>query len=546
MLTRYIFNPFFSHHSFFMKTTYLRPNPDGPFVPRFEWQKKDWQIAFDPGMLQLVLPCRIRMLMVTDGSGSFDGAGFGLENFLKAFQEPAPYVRFQITKAHRRNPGSGEDLQNFRFNTHDLTQYDVIWLFGVERQQGLALSDQELKAIAQYMNAGGGVFATGDHEDLGVDMCGEVPRVRSMRRWYFNTAGPFGEPSAPPAFGSNHSTLTDDPTTGAIENDQSDKVPQVIYPSYRFGRTFSHWYRYPHPVLCGPDGIIKHLPDHMHEGLCELPYETGRSMTFDGYTIQEYPNGTSGAQVLPEVIARAKNFLNNDYFGVISAYDGHRTENEGRVLCDATWHHFFNINLIGFEDAVQRVNDGVALPGDETAVQKYSEIQQYYRNIAYWLTRRNDQKCMRNKGIHLSLANYDLAMNLHKKASSRDWSYYLFIGKLAKDALNHYASQCQIRAWFLELVPLELRPVFHDFMPTIEKVKPELELLDVDMLENILIGAAWHEMYQAISSIEKFSDKQMEQVLEQGSKMMAETFKNYAEYHKQSCETLSEIAYNLK
>jgi hypothetical protein len=30
---------------------------------------------------------------------------------------------------------------------------------------------------------GGGLFATGDHEDLGAGMCARIPRVRSMRYW---------------------------------------------------------------------------------------------------------------------------------------------------------------------------------------------------------------------------------------------------------------------------------------------------------------------------------------------------------------------------
>ena len=46
------------------------------------------------------------------------------------------------------------------------------------------------------------VFATGDHEDLGVKMNGRVPRVRAMRKWYFPGPGPNGEPGAPPGIGT--------------------------------------------------------------------------------------------------------------------------------------------------------------------------------------------------------------------------------------------------------------------------------------------------------------------------------------------------------
>ena len=63
--------------------------------------------------------------------------------------------------------------------------------------------------------------------------------------------------------------------------------------------------------------------------------------------------GTS-ERVKPEVIATSHNsqgivqkgVVNTRPFGAIGSYDGHRA-NVGRVLVDATWHHFFNVNLIG-------------------------------------------------------------------------------------------------------------------------------------------------------------------------------------------------------
>jgi hypothetical protein len=33
------------------------------------------------------------------------------------------------------------------------------------------------------MDAGGGVFVTGDHEDLGAALSSKIPRVSKMRRW---------------------------------------------------------------------------------------------------------------------------------------------------------------------------------------------------------------------------------------------------------------------------------------------------------------------------------------------------------------------------
>ena len=39
------------------------------------------------------------------------------------------------------------------------------------------ISDDELLAIARFMEAGGGVYATGDHDSVGSDMAGRIPRA---------------------------------------------------------------------------------------------------------------------------------------------------------------------------------------------------------------------------------------------------------------------------------------------------------------------------------------------------------------------------------
>ncbi|NJP09642.1 MAG: hypothetical protein HC866_09275 [Leptolyngbyaceae cyanobacterium RU_5_1] len=45
--------------------------------------------------------------------------------------------------------------------------YDQIWLFGFNTT---ALSGPEQTAIANFMQSGGGVFATGDHSSIGAGM----------------------------------------------------------------------------------------------------------------------------------------------------------------------------------------------------------------------------------------------------------------------------------------------------------------------------------------------------------------------------------------
>ena len=235
--------------------------------------------------------CRVKLLIVTDSSSGGFGPteGFHLGQILAVLaDDPWSHVTFDVTKAHRQASATA-DLPNFRFDTHDLSAYSQVWLFGITTTQD-PLSAGELKALSQFMDAGGGVFATGDHQDLGRPLCGEVPRVRSMRRWHWPNAGPNGEPVAPDQSGTErHDTVMHLSAGG----NQSDAVPQPIRPRFYsrhagFGLV-PKVARFPHPVLCGPAGVIDLLPDHMHEGRCEVPSDLSRTFTFAGYTTTEYP-----------------------------------------------------------------------------------------------------------------------------------------------------------------------------------------------------------------------------------------------------------------
>ncbi|KAN0098276.1 hypothetical protein V8E51_013939 [Hyaloscypha variabilis] len=90
----------------------------------------------------------------------------------------------------------------------DLTFYDEIWLFGFEGYDhgsvvGPAepktgepggLTESELAAITSFMEGGGGLLATGDHDGLGSGMCGRIPRCRYMRKWYSKDDSSTGQP----------------------------------------------------------------------------------------------------------------------------------------------------------------------------------------------------------------------------------------------------------------------------------------------------------------------------------------------------------------
>lgn len=478
--------------------------------------------------LKWIFKCRVRILAVTDsGSGGFDEeTGFHIGQVMKIVTADLwPHVAFEFTKAHRQNGAGADVIENFRFDGHDLGQYDQIWMFGIERT-GDPLSGSELRSLSTFMDNGGGVFATGDHENLGQAMCAEVPRVRSMRRWYWPSPGPDGEPVAPGQLGDNLDTLVDtDPVMAGMQGSQSDDVPQRIRPRYYTAWTLSpilpRRVRYPHPVLCGPAGVITRLPDHMHEGLCEVPADLSKSYTFDGHTSTEYP-ALAGHQERPQVIGWATNRLTGQDFGVLAAYDGHRS-GVGRVVVDATWHHWFNVNLTGFIAATD--------PGgpsfDPAVVPGWEEIKSYFRNVAAWLVPPAKQTCLRNGGWLVVLKNNDVAMTLRRAdVVAKDVAYFHQLGVKARDALGRLASQCQQRVWLVDLFKIaSLGPLLPDPWETARprEVPDPAPFVDGTDLENVVLGGAVHALGMLFAD-----ETDLQRVVDSDSKTIEATMKRGA------------------
>lgn len=431
---------------------------------------------------------------------------FHLGEFLSVLQN-TQWVGFtvEITKAHRTPPGSsgtaaqikadrGADVVNFRFNqpfmvngqTRTLTDYDMALLFAIEAGNPNPAFAPEAEAIAQFMENGGGFFATGDHANLGAPLCGLIPRVRSMRRWWSGT-GPQGEPSAPPPIGpTRHDTTQPGPDNVTHFEDQSDDVAQTIVPAWYYaGLSIKQGYpakKYlPHPLLCSPQGVVTFLPDHMHEGWCEVPNNLSSTFTIGDSTVREYPDYTPAnapagfvpAPLGPEIVATGhvkKNTTspaldidahtggidptNEITFGVIGAWDGHRV-GKGRVVVDSTWHHFFDINLTGdryLEDEslgpqhAQKLH-GFYIPngaGGRIPCEEYKMIQWYFRNIIYWLIPAGRHQTI---WWHTLLAVEKKPRLLEELGSIRELKMvkleqFLYFGQLAEDYLGQARGAC--------------------------------------------------------------------------------------------------------
>jgi hypothetical protein len=304
-----------------------------------------------------------------------------------------------VSTAHRGDVKTkNADKYNFKFKDDELKGFDQIWLFAHGRgtgEPGEELERSEVEAIARFMNDGGGVFATGDHEQIGIYMCGEIPRVRSMRKWKRGDT-----PSQQGA--DRHDTLRlGDPLCGEPSyhhDNQGDAIPQELFPRLvKIGNAEGV-----HPILRrGRNRLIRWLPDHTHEGDCVEPADPNATYTIGDTRFDEYPKA-----VLPQVLADTlvigghTTVEGNDTyppttssktFGAICAYDGHAA-GVGRVVTEATWHHFMNINI------------------DELMeVPQYREtLEAYYRNIAIWLARPQQQGALVAAAFRAALQRYPL------------------------------------------------------------------------------------------------------------------------------------------
>lgn len=458
-------------------------------------RERDHLLRIDPTKLYPILlrPCRVKVLLVADGGLDFSLGSFGLRVFVETLLDmPGYHVKFDITLAHigvrfgsqMMDPDDRivNRIQEFKFDNpaHFGTDlYDQVWLFGISTSYNRGagypsdrLADAELAALTQFMNSGGGLFATGDHGSLGVCLGGSVPRARSMRLW-----GPAGDPVGSEV-SMTHSRRNDTNRTGSSSgtqfNDQSDDVPQSIEPKMYHRRMGPFRFSFPHPLLCSPAGMIRVMPDHPHEGECIVPVDPDQMINFVNPPVPEYPPFAGGGiRPLPEVISTnfvpanntatiglgRKDATEAQEFGGISAYDGHLA-NVGRVVTDATWHHFVNINLTG--DPGVPVGDPKqwGYLATTTGEGHLQQIKTYYRNVAVWLARPSQIICMQRRlkwGVIWTDRVMEAVMTRADIPLEKlDARVLLDIGRHARDVLGQYVSACQA----LQLVLFEIAPLF--------------------------------------------------------------------------------------
>ena len=119
-------------------------------------------------------------------------------------------------------------------------------------------------------------------------------------------------------------------------------------------------------------------------------------------------------------------------FIAICAYDGQRA-NVGRVVTDATWHHFININI----------KPGMSL----LAGRDLSDIKQYYKNLAVWLMPKNVRLCRRFPWMLGELLRYPLAEELPPIPRKKlDGPFLREIGVMVEAALLSRYTRAEVNA----------------------------------------------------------------------------------------------------
>ena len=406
----------------------------------------------------------LKILMVLDGArfnfgpaqatGTFDAFYFGISELVSALtSSTTPTIA--VDRAHRRGatfagqqPDTSVNLTfpgDFDFTSIDLTSYDVLWLIGDEGVNGgvaglkdKRLSDAEKAAIAKFMNGGGGVFAVGDHDGIGAYMCGRLPRIRTMRKWFasnevetdpgtgqkfmpnWSAAGDGTAPGYPGSTDRFDTLLPDSGDSQFYFYGQSDPTPQLLLDKNGIGLGASILPI--HPILRGANGdTITRFPDHMHEGeatdfaavsVNATPFNPNdgagnpNTLTFtdkngQAYAFPEFPK-SGGFQPTPQVIvygadsghatklnAAVYNATNPKMRGLVSVYDG-RGVGVGRVLTGSTFHHYLDKNLIG-DPKTQSTVPGTGPTGTDLGLPAdvLAGINDYYVNVVTWLARPN-------------------------------------------------------------------------------------------------------------------------------------------------------------
>lgn len=250
----------------------------------------------------------------------------------------------EVTARNREADAKGDDAV---LSTLDVSDFDELWLFGVDTGDGLSVADCE--GITRFRQRGGGILATRDHQDLGSSLCsiGGVGRAH-----YF------------------HSKQLDPDESRHVPDDQDNK--DISWPNYHSGNNGDYQKLTPtdpiHELLLNPrsaSGVIEYFPAHPHEG---------------GVGVPEHEEHA-------RVIATGTSQVTHRPFNLMVAFEKALDENGntlGRAVAESSFHHFVDYN---WDVAMGCPSLLVEPPGDQIRREpvKLDDVKRYVRNLAVWL-----------------------------------------------------------------------------------------------------------------------------------------------------------------
>jgi hypothetical protein len=264
-----------------------------------------------------------------------------LTDFLASMEDESGNKVFAVTARDRVSLDSPDPV----LSTLDRSDYEAIWLFGVDVGDGL--TQEDCAGLTKFRQRGGGIMATRDHMDLGSSLC-TLGGVGEAHHFHTKNINP-----------DVNRQKIDDPYTSVI-----------LWPNYHSGANGDYQEIAVvgplHPVLADPwaeDGHIHFLPSHPHEGDIDAP-----------------PQDPSA-----RVIATGKSKATQTPFNVAVAFEA--SEAGGRALAQSTFHHFVDYNWDVSKGKPSFVSEP---PSDRLAGSPEAQrvIRQYVKNLALWLVGR--------------------------------------------------------------------------------------------------------------------------------------------------------------
>ena len=243
---------------------------------------------------------------------------------------------FDVTTRDRDALGTPDTL----LATLGRSDYHQLWLFAVDVGNGLCFEDR--RGIEAFRARGGGVLVARDHMDLGCSVC-DLAGIGAAHHFHTRNV----DPTVP--------QVRDDPFTTAIS-----------WPNFHSGANGDYQEIEPiapvHAVLrdpSTPDGAIRFLPSHPHEGAVSAP---------------------PGARA--RVIARGTSKATGVRFNIAVAFEA--DGRAGAAIAQSTFHHFADYNWDPRMGAPSFVDEP---PGD--GMLRHPEVlaatHRYARNVALWL-----------------------------------------------------------------------------------------------------------------------------------------------------------------